>query len=55
MVAREPVSNAPCMAPQAPDSAWSSISFTGWPKMFFMPAAAHSSTWSAMGLEGVMG
>ena len=29
--------------------------FTGLPKMFFTPAAAHLSTWSAIGLDGVIG
>ncbi len=31
------------------------MTFTGVPKMFFIPWAAHWSTWSAMGLDGVMG
>ena len=43
------------MAAQAPASACISMSLTGMPKRFFFPLAAHSSTWLAMGLDGVMG
>ena len=49
------IRDRPCIAPAAPDSACISTSFTGWPNRFFLPLVAHASTWSAMGLEGVMG
>ena len=55
VVARDPDSSAPCTPAMAPDSACISTSLTGVPKMFFFPWAAHSSTWLAMGLDGVMG
>ena len=53
--ASDPASSMPCSAPQAPASACISTIRTWVPKMFFMPLAAHSSTWVAMGLDGVMG
>ncbi len=43
------------MAAQAPASACISMSLTGMPNRFFLPRAAHSSTWLAIGLEGVIG
>ena len=52
---RAPACNDPCMAPAAPASDCISCTRTGCPKMFFLPAAAHSSTYSAMVEEGVIG
>ena len=55
VVVSAPAFREPCTAPAAPDSACISCTFTVVPKMFFRPAAAHWSTKSAIGLEGVMG
>ena len=54
-VAREPASRAPWTAPMAPASDCISTSLTGWVNRFFRPLADHSSVFSAMGEEGVMG
>ena len=55
VLVREPAAKEPCMAPAAPASDCISTTRTGWPKMFFCPFADHSSTYSAMGEDGVMG
>ena len=55
VVAMAPASAAPWRAPAAPPSDCISTRFTVWPNIFFLPAAAHSSTFSLMGEEGVMG
>ena len=52
---RAPPCISPWSAPAAPASDCIWITRTVWPKRFFLPRAAHSSTSSAMGLEGVMG
>jgi len=43
------------MVAAAPASDCISMTFTVLPKMFFFPAAAHSSMVSAIGDDGVMG
>src|SRR5690554_4117833 len=43
------------MAPAAPASDCISVTWTGWPNMFFCPRDAHSSTSSAIGDDGVIG
>ena len=55
MVVRAPAAREPWTVPAAPASDCISMTLTGWPKIFFLPAAAHWSTLSAMGLDGVMG
>ena len=55
VVVRAPAFREPCTVPAAPASDCISTTFTVVPKMFFLPAAAHWSTLSAIGLEGVMG
>ena len=55
VVAMAPASAAPWSAPEAPPSDCISTSVTLWPNMFLRPLAAHSSTFSLMGEEGVMG
>ena len=50
-----PVCNAPCTAAIAPASDCISTSETGWPNIFRRPLAAHTSVFSAMLEEGVMG
>ena len=55
VVAMAPASAAPCRAPEAPPSDCISTKVTGWPNMFLRPAAAHSSTLSLIGEDGVMG
>ena len=55
VVPRVPACKAPWSAPAAPASDCISTTFTGWPKIFFLPLATHSSTCSAIGDEGVIG
>ena len=55
VVARTPALNAPWSVAAAPASDCSSTTLTSSPKRFFLPAAAHSSTSSAIGDEGVIG
>ena len=55
MVVRAPASKEPWTVPAAPPSDCISTTSTVWPKRFFFPLADQSSTYSAMGEEGVMG
>ena len=55
VVVRAPAAREPCTAPAAPASDCSSAILIGWPKRFFLPAAAHSSAVSPIGVEGVIG
>ena len=55
MVVRAPDWREPWSVPAAPPSDCISTTCTGWPNRFFFPLAAHSSTCSAMGDDGVMG
>ena len=50
-----PACNEPWTAPAAPPSDCISCTNTVSPKMFLRPCAAHSSTYSAMVDDGVMG
>lgn len=50
-----PVCNAPCTEPATPPSLCSWLMDGVVPQMFFLPFTAHSSQFSAMGEEGVMG
>ena len=50
-----PVCRAPCTAPATPPSLCSWLMDGVVPQMFFFPFTAHSSQFSAMGEEGVMG
>ena len=54
-VAKLPASSAPCTAPAAPASDCISTNFTGWPNRFSLPLADHSSVFSAIGEDGVIG
>ena len=55
VVVSAPAAREPCTVPAAPASDCISTTFTSVPKMFFWCRADHWSTWSAMGLDGVMG
>ena len=55
VVVSAPACNDPCTAPAAPASDCISCTSTVSPKMFLRPAAAHSSTYSAIVDDGVMG
>jgi len=55
VVVRAPAWSEPCTAPAAPPSLCISVTFTTSPKRFFFPCAAHSSTYSAIVEEGVIG
>ena len=55
VVDKAPACNEPCNAPAAPASDCISTSFTVSPKMFLRPLADHSSTYSAIGEDGVIG
>ena len=55
VVVSAPAASDPCTAPAAPASDCICRTFTVWPKMFFLPWAAHSSAISPMVEEGVMG
>ena len=55
VVEREPACSAPCTAPAAPASDCISTTWGTRPQMFFFPAADHSSEYSPMLDEGVMG
>ena len=55
VVVKAPACKEPWNAPAAPASDCISTTLTLWPKMFFMPAAAQSSTCSAIGEDGVIG
>ena len=55
VVVSAPAASEPCTAPAAPPSDCISHTLTFVPKTFFLPAADHWSTKSAMGLEGVIG
>jgi len=55
VVVRAPAASEPCTVPAAPASDCISVTFTVLPKIFFLPAADHWSTTSAIGLEGVIG
>ena len=50
-----PAAREPWTAPAAPASDCISTIFNTLPRMFFLPCPAHSSQFSAMGEEGVMG
>ena len=55
VLVRAPACRDPCTAPEAPPSDCISTTWTVSPKTFFRPNAAHSSTFSAMFEEGVIG
>lgn len=55
VVLSAPAWSEPWSAPAAPASDCISTTFTVSPKIFFLPPAAHSSTYSAMVDEGVIG
>ena len=55
VVVNAPACKDPWTAPAAPASDCISITLTGWPNMFFLPCADHSSTCSAIGEDGVIG
>ena len=55
VVVSAPAESAPCTVPAAPASDCISAILTVCPKMFFLPYAAHSSTDSAIGEDGVIG
>ena len=55
VVVRAPAFKAPCIAPAAPFSDCISCTCTVVPNRFFRPCAAHSSTCSAIGDDGVIG
>ena len=55
VVVSAPAAREPCTAPAAPASDCISATRTVWPNRFLRPWAAHSSTTSAIGEEGVMG
>ena len=55
VVASAPLVSAPCNAPAAPASDCISVTLTLFPKQFSLPAACHSSMFSAIGEDGVIG
>ena len=55
VVVRAPVCNDPWTDPAAPASDCISTIFTGIPNRFFLPLDAHSSAYSAIGDDGVIG
>ena len=55
VVVRAPACREPWQVPAAPASDCIWITSTGVPNRFFFPLADHSSTFSAMGEDGVMG
>ena len=55
VVVKAPASSEPCTVPAAPASDSISTTLTGIPNIFFMPFDAHSSTYSAIGDDGVIG
>ncbi len=55
VVVSAPLCSEPCTAPAAPASDCISTTLTVSPKMFLRPLAAHSSTYSAMVDDGVIG
>ena len=55
VVIRVPVCNAPWTAPATPPSLCSWLIDGVVPQIFFLPFTAHSSQFSAIGEEGVMG
>ena len=55
VVVSAPLCNEPCTAPAAPASDCISTTFTVSPKIFLRPEAAHSSTYSAIVDDGVIG
>ena len=55
VVVKAPAAKEPWTVPAAPASDCISETLTVFPKMFFLPAADHWSTTSAIGLDGVIG
>ena len=55
MVVSAPACRDPWQVPAAPASDCISMTSTGFPKMLVLPLADHSSTFSAITEEGVMG
>ena len=55
VVVSAPVWRAPCTAPLAPPSLWSSTTIGTVPQMFFLPSDDHWSAHSPMLEEGVIG
>ena len=55
VVVNAPACKDPCTDPAAPASDCISTNLTGTPKIFFIPLEAHSSVYSAIGEEGVIG
>ena len=55
VVVSAPACNDPCTEPAAPASDCISTILTGIPKRFFFPFDAHSSAYSAIGDDGVIG